>query len=85
MKRPYVICHMMGTVDGRIQTERWSLSPAADAQYETVHALHHADAWLCGRATFQKDFLEQARDAVFSRKAKVPSGDFIAPEQVERP
>jgi 2,5-diamino-6-(ribosylamino)-4(3H)-pyrimidinone 5'-phosphate reductase len=69
---------MMGTVDGRILTERWSLSAAADAQYETVHALHRADAWMCGRETFQKDFLEQKRPANFSRAARVPPGDFVA-------
>jgi 2,5-diamino-6-(ribosylamino)-4(3H)-pyrimidinone 5'-phosphate reductase len=77
MKKPYVVCHMMGTVDGRTQTERWSLSPAADKQYEAVHALHRADAWLCGRETFQKDFLEQKRAALFSPRGKVPSGDFL--------
>lgn len=70
---------MMGTVDGRILTERWSLSPAADRQYEAVHALHHADAWMCGRETFQKDFLEQSRTAIFPRGIRVPAGDFIAP------
>lgn len=69
---------MMGTVDGRILTERWSLSAAAEEQYEAVHALHRADAWMCGRETFQKDFLEQKRPANFSRKARVPAGDFIA-------
>src|SRR3954466_5433567 len=78
MKRPYVVCHMMGTVDGRIRTERWSLTPTANRQYEAVHALHRADAWLCGRETFQKDFLEQKRAATFSTRVKVPPGDFIA-------
>jgi riboflavin biosynthesis pyrimidine reductase len=76
---------MMGTIDGRIKTERWSLSPAAEKQYETVHALHQADAWLCGRETFQSDFLEQPRDAKFPRAGKVPPGDFIVPEQTARP
>jgi riboflavin biosynthesis pyrimidine reductase len=85
MKRPYVVCHMMGTVDGRIQTERWSLSPAANNQYEAVHALHRADAWMCGRQTFQGDFLEQARDATFPGKTRVPPGDFIAETQVIPP
>jgi len=85
MKRPYVVCHMMGTVDGRIQTERWSLTPAANQQYEAVHALHRADAWLCGRETFQRDFLEQKRAATFSSKTKVPRGDFIATSQVSSP
>ena len=78
MKRPYLICHMMGTIDGRIQGDRWSLSPPAGRQYEAVHALFKADAWMCGRRTFQVDFLDQARDATFSRKAEVPPGDFIA-------
>ena len=75
---------MMETVDGRIQTERWSLSSAAESQYEAVHALHKADAWMCGRQTFQVDFLEQAKDAGFSRKVKVPPGDFIAAGQTLR-
>ncbi|HVS50807.1 MAG TPA: RibD family protein [Opitutaceae bacterium] len=85
MKRPYVVCHMMGTLDGRIKTERWSLTPAAEKQYEAVHALHQADAWMCGRETFQSDFLEQKRDAKFPRGAKVPPGDFVVPEQTARP
>ncbi|HVU33933.1 MAG TPA: RibD family protein [Opitutaceae bacterium] len=84
MNRPHVVCHMMGTVDGRIQTERWSLSPAAEKQYEAVHALHKADAWMCGRQTFQGDFMEQPRNATWSRKAKVPTGDFIVQSQVEK-
>lgn len=80
MKRPYVVCHMMGSIDGRIDSDRWSLSLAAQKQYEAVHALHHADAWLCGRRTFQNDFQEQKRDATWP-KAKVPPGDFIAAAQ----
>lgn len=77
-----MICHMMGTVDGRIQTERWSLTPAADRQYEAVHARYRADAWLCGRETFQKDLLEQKRAAVFPSKARIPREDFLAPSQI---
>ena len=83
MKRPFVVCHMMSTVDGRILTERWSLSAAAEKQYEAVHALHKPDAWLCGRRTFQGDFQEQPRDATWRRKPHVPRGDFIASEQSE--
>jgi riboflavin biosynthesis pyrimidine reductase len=85
MNRPSVVCHMMGTVDGRIQTERWTLSPAAERQYEAVHALHRADAWMCGRETFQGDFLEQPRAATFSRRGRVPPGDFVSPGQTGRP
>lgn len=76
---------MICSVDGRIRTERWSLSPAAEKQYEAVHAMHGADGWLCGRETLQSDFLEQKRDAKFSTKAKVAAGDFIAEPQVYSP
>ncbi|HEY3756613.1 MAG TPA: hypothetical protein VGL42_10730 [Opitutaceae bacterium] len=68
---------MMATVDGRIQTDRWNLTPAAEKQYEAVHALHRAGAWLCGRETFQGDFMEQKGNARWGGKARVPSGDFI--------
>ncbi len=68
---------MMGSVDGRIQGERWKLAAAAESQYEAVHALHHPDAWMCGRQTFQVDFLEQKKPAIFSRRATVPAGDYI--------
>ena len=78
MRGLQVVCHMMGSVDGRILTERWSLSAAGEAQYEAVHALHRADAWMCGRRTFQFDFQDQKRDAVYGRKGKVPPGDFIS-------
>lgn len=83
MNRPCVVCHMMSTVDGHIDTERWSLAPAAERLCEAVHEVHKADAWMCGRRTFQSDFMEQPHDAVFSRKAKVPTVfDFpAAPKQ----
>lgn len=70
---------MMASIDGRIKTERWSLSASAEKQYEAVHALHKADAWMCGRETFQTDFLEQARVARYSAAVTVPKGDFVGP------
>jgi 5-amino-6-(5-phosphoribosylamino)uracil reductase len=56
MPRPYVICHMASTVDGRIVGQRWSplgtndLEGAAE-DYEAVHELLGGEAWLVGRTT----------------------------------
>ena len=50
--RPYVICHMTGSVDGRIKVRRWTTTDA-DGHYETIHKRLEGDAWLCGRITMQ--------------------------------
>lgn len=49
--RPYVVCHMTTSVDGRIKVRRWSVD--ADAHYERIHGQLGGDAWMCGRITMQ--------------------------------
>ena len=51
-ERPYVICHMTSSVDGRIKVRRWTTIDADD-HYETVHKRLEGDAWMCGRVTMQ--------------------------------
>ena len=50
--RPYVICHMTSSVDGRIKTRRWKTLDA-DSHFERVHGALKGDAWMCGRVTMQ--------------------------------
>jgi riboflavin biosynthesis pyrimidine reductase len=54
--KPYVICHMLISLDGRIHPSRWTESPDGDRKvwssvYEKVHETLAADAWLVGRVT----------------------------------
>ncbi len=54
--RPYVICHMGISVDGRIIPRRWSPMPedgiaALTADYEAIHEQLGGEAWLVGRKT----------------------------------
>lgn len=50
--RPTIVVHMASSVDGRIQTKRWS--PAAmGSYYEDLHERLGGDAWMCGRITMQ--------------------------------
>ncbi len=44
-------CLMQTSVDGKIMIDRWPDPDAAEGEYERVHDLHHADAWLCGSTT----------------------------------
>ncbi|GJE77906.1 MULTISPECIES: RibD family protein [Methylorubrum] len=50
--RPYTVCHMTTSVDGRIKVRRWK-TVDADAHYEEVHGTLGGDAWMCGRITMQ--------------------------------
>ena len=79
--RPRVICHMMTSIDGRIVTEGWPLSPEGRRQYELIHASYDPDAWLCGRVTMEQHFAQGVRsDAEVAREHRGPAReDFRAP------
>jgi riboflavin biosynthesis pyrimidine reductase len=76
---------MMASVDGRIVTEGWPLSPEGRRQYEQVHAAFEADAWLCGRVTMEEHFASGTRsDAEVARVHNgPPRDDFSAPGEHE--
>ena len=74
--RPYVICHMMPSVDGRIITERWG-PIAGYSEYGRTGSMHGADAWMCGRVTMEV-FSARRRPALRRPKSPVPRTDFVA-------
>ena len=80
-KRPRVIWHMMSSLDGRILTDGWPLSPEGRKQYEQVHASYDPDGWLCGRVTMEQHFAQGVRpDAEIARQHHgAPREDFVAP------
>lgn len=68
--KPYVICHMMSTIDGRIDGEALrSLGELDD--YEVTGEELEGDAWICGRTTMQQHF---ADDEAFVSKTNRPAG-----------
>lgn len=68
--RPYVICHMMSTIDGRIDGEALrSLRDLND--YEVTGQQLAGDAWICGRTTMQQHF---ADEEPFVSKTNRPAG-----------
>lgn len=56
--RPYVICHMATSIDGRILPDRWRPQGFAISVYEQIHARLAGDAWIVGRTTGQ-EFAEE--------------------------
>jgi riboflavin biosynthesis pyrimidine reductase len=51
--KPYIVAHMMSSLDGRSLTDGWNLKFASDL-YETTAATFNADGWICGRVTMQE-------------------------------
>ena len=61
-KRPYVVCHMVPSIDGRIVTKSWKLPPRTLAEYERTARTFRADAWMIGRISMEP----------FAGRGKVP-------------
>jgi len=77
MTRPYVICHMAPSVDGRVVPEGWPALRALTAQYERTAASFDADAWIIGRISMEP-YAGRARVPAGRVGAAVPKEDFIA-------
>ena len=50
--RPYVICHMLPSIDGRIVLRDWKLKNGT-REYEQTAATFDADAWIIGRISME--------------------------------
>ncbi|MCY0997567.1 dihydrofolate reductase family protein [Myxococcus sp. MISCRS1] len=81
-KRPYVICHMVSSLDGRIVTKGWKLPPRAMAEYERTAETYDADAWMIGRISMEP-YAGKAKVPVRKAGAPIPREDFIARRDAE--
>lgn len=81
-ERPYVICHMVPSVDGRIVVTGWNVPPVVHAEYERTAGTFGANAWMIGRISMEP-YAGKAR--VPSRKVPhpIPRTDFIARRDAE--
>lgn len=75
--KPYVICHMVASIDGRILHSRWRPRTREGGElFERLHVRLGGDAWLVGRVTGQEFAKAQAYDAQaegnFPREAWLP-------------
>jgi 2,5-diamino-6-(ribosylamino)-4(3H)-pyrimidinone 5'-phosphate reductase len=75
-KKPYVICHMMTSLDGRIKPDIWNFEKASDIFEETAKEIK-VDAWLVGRTTMQL-FSSAQKPSKKKPAAPLPRTDFVA-------
>ena len=68
--RPYIICHMLSSIDGRIDGAILN-KVIAGGEYESTGARLKGDAWVCGRTTMQRHFAEKRP---FTSRTQRPAG-----------
>ena len=82
--RPYTICHMVASIDGKILTRRWKehrIAQAVSGLYEKTASEYEIGSWLVGTNTM-KEFCESGTPLPAPNES-VPAGDFIADADAE--
>jgi riboflavin biosynthesis pyrimidine reductase len=74
--RPYVICHMLPSVDGRIVLRGWKV-PNSTREYERTARTFRADAWIIGRISMEP-YAGNARVPARRTRGRIPREDFVA-------
>jgi 2,5-diamino-6-(ribosylamino)-4(3H)-pyrimidinone 5'-phosphate reductase len=65
------------SLDGRIASSRWQLSPEGRSEYEATAATHQSNAWMCGRITMAA-FANGKSAALNSDAPAISKTDYIA-------
>lgn len=81
MSKPYIICHMMTSVDGRIDCAMTEHLPGVQEYYSTLDALQ-APSRVSGRVTAQ---LEMAQPGAFRASTATPLGEEGFSQAVKAP
>lgn len=81
MNRPYVICHILSSLDGKINGSFMTARTTGllAREYGKIRTEMNADAWLYGTTTV-KEFLN-FQEPVLEQNACVPDGDFVAGDE----
>lgn len=81
IERPYIICHMVLSLDGKVTGAyllRHAAKQAAEVYYE-INRSREAQAFACGRTTMEESFTHGWQPCLTPyAKVEIPRGDFIA-------
>lgn len=74
MKKPYVVAHILSSIDGRIQLHNW---PPVDTKlFESTAETFKSDAWIVGRTTMQ-EFSSKKPHRLGRPDPSIPKKDFV--------
>ena len=77
MNKPTIILHMLTTIDGKITGDFLSTDMGAvlGEEYYRIHREYNADAYLCGRVTFEGSFTSGRKPEYIDGECE--QGDFV--------
>ena len=84
MNRPYIFCHMMTSLDGKIMGDYMETpegEQAGSVFYDIAfgkNAYYKHQGWLSGRVTTDDNFTFYEKPELDENAQKVPEGDFVA-------
>ena len=82
-KRPYIICHMTTSIDGKVTgefLETAEAAPAIEVYYE-INRMYKAEAFACGRVTMEGSFTQGFEPNLTAfENVQVGREDYIADE-----
>ena len=73
--KPYVVCHIMGSLDGRIMSGNWGMGNLSP-MFEVPASKIRADAWLVGRRTME-EFSSHRPRRKLAGPFRIPKTDFV--------
>lgn len=79
MDRPYIVCHILSALDGKIAGAfaGTKAAQAASEEYARIRSAYRAEAWLYGTTT-TKEFTQYKKPVLEPNCGDVPDGDYIA-------
>ncbi len=86
LDRPYIICHMATSLDGKVAGDYLKVERQADfaAIYEKIHDSYESKAWMCGRVTMEEHFtFGHKLDLKDEDIPPIPKTDFVANKNAE--
>ncbi len=86
MERPYMFCHMLTSLDGKIMGNFFDTPEGIKAGevFDNIvfgaEPFYQADAWMCGRITTDDNFTFYKKPELDEQALTVPEGDFVLPK-----
>lgn len=87
LKKPYIICHMISTINGKIISKHWGdvyEEEKLGRLYEEYHQRLNGQAWMCGRNTMEIDFTEGKEPELIPTAATMERKLFLSEKQTEK-
>ncbi|MBO5166608.1 MAG: hypothetical protein J6B90_08420 [Lachnospiraceae bacterium] len=79
LNRPYIICHMVMSIDGKVTGDFLYTPECATAteEYYRINREYRADAFACGSITMEGSFTEHFQPDL-SNRVKMDRQDYVA-------